>query len=138
MILTPKRKLYTLAGEKEINTLIKKTRVEITNRTDTRNEGYFDYRLRIPGGADATDTEEAAIRIVGTDFQYVDSSGARMAITGTLDGATGASPYYIWIEGVNFRYIDSSGNERYFADSAYCLDTFPYTFPFYFSGECTT
>ena len=73
--------------------------------------------------------------IEGTDFKYTDSTGTERSITGTLDGATGAGTGYIWIEGVNFRYIDASGNERYFADMAYNLDTFPYSFPFWFYGS---
>ena len=55
MILTPKRKTYKLAAEKEIDTIVKKTREEITNKVDTRNLGYFDYRLRIPVGTDCYD-----------------------------------------------------------------------------------
>lgn len=55
MTLVPKRKVYNLANEKEINTIIKKTREEITNKVDTRNLGSFDYRLRIPVGTDMYD-----------------------------------------------------------------------------------
>lgn len=55
LILTPKRKTYKLAAEKEIDTIVKKTREEITNKVDTRNLGYFDYRLRIPVGTDCYD-----------------------------------------------------------------------------------
>ena len=52
MILVPKRKVYTLANEKEINTIVKKTREEILTKQDVRNIGYFDYRLRVPVGTD--------------------------------------------------------------------------------------
>jgi len=55
MILTPKRKLQPLANEKEISTIVKKTREEIINKVDTRNLGNFDYRLRIPVGTDMFD-----------------------------------------------------------------------------------
>ena len=42
---------------------------------------------------------------------------------------------FIWIEGSEFHYIDETGAERYFTTDAYDLDTFPYTFPFWFYGS---
>lgn len=51
--------------------------------------------------------------IEGTEIGYLDSSGNKRTLEGTLDGATGKTAGHIWIEGDNFRYIDSSGNERY-------------------------
>jgi hypothetical protein len=73
------------------------------------------------------------MHVEGTDFHYIDSSGAERAITGALEGTTGKTAGYIWIEGTSFHYIDSSGAERTFDSSAYVEDGFTYTFDAWFS-----
>ena len=134
--LIPKRKFEDLFPKGSTNS-IATYRTTITNETinqnDVRNIAYFDYRLRIPGGTDALDTDTSDIRIVGNDLHYIDATGAKRAITGTLEGTTGCDPYYIWIESTAFHYIDSLGKERYIGTSGFEEDGFTYTFPFWFS-----
>ena len=55
MNLVPKRKIYSKGMTDTVETISTTITNEVVNEVDRRNIGYFDYRLRIPVGADKYD-----------------------------------------------------------------------------------